>query len=425
MIKAKESYNSLAMVVILILLFLALIVIVNYTSPGKTGYATLGIETNYVPNESLKGNILLSLNPGELIPSNSIVSIKMKNTAYNYTLSQLINEEALNGNFYIEGASLTGEGSGYGKAGEKRSYPEVSFTMKISTYTVQETPSDDLNETPSEPIAETPSDDLNETLSEPIAETPSEPIAETPSEPIAETPSEPAVITGSMISELSFEVQGVVSKESPYTYTLEEGQAAEISSSSQTVNLKTEGNIVTITTDYYELEEGFGADYSTASDSKYIINIDLNQLNIMPEEGDLTTSIDYQDINLATVTTNLNTNEQNKSVLPEELNNITSNQSQIENLDYYELTNEEKFMIQGLGDNTIKVTKAQESNGRLIIRFTLGSYWLESSYDYPNTNLEDQIELDKARWIKSIAREITKPVSNPKEVSEFIGNYSI
>ena len=100
----------------------------NYSS--LTGNAILSITTNYDPNSTLDGKLLLSLKPGELIPENTNVSISIGNSSYEYLLKDLVNENSVEGNFYGEGFSLSGSGNGFGVAGTKDS--DVDFVIKVT-----------------------------------------------------------------------------------------------------------------------------------------------------------------------------------------------------------------------------------------------------------------------------------------------------
>ena len=426
------------MIAVLALLFLALAVIINYSKQTQTGYAILGIETTYLPNETLKGNILLSLKPGELIPKDSIVSIKIKDEEHSYPISQLISESTNSGDYYIEDKSISGSGEGYGKIGERKVYPEVTFTLKISKDNSEENTNSDSEEQTG-PIPENSENNSSaneqenqEAVITPIEETPAiEPAEETPAiEPAPQkltTPqtdssvpqestssettdtspqSEPSssLITGAVTSKIDLEVQGTVSKNNPYTYKLKNKQTAEITSSSQPITLDIKEDSATVTTDYYETEMGFGSNYLTNS-PKYEIKIDLTQLNIMPEDGDIIVSIIWENTSIAEVATNLNINEQNRTVMPEEnttnqtaANQTTINQTiimpydQIENVSSYALTEQEKLLLQEkAGISVAEIKSAQEKNGKAIVKLTLGSYWLEKSYEYPNPNIESQI----------------------------------
>ena len=77
------------------------------------------------------------------------------------------------------------------------------------------------------------------------------------------------------------------------------------------------------------------------------------------------------------------------------------------------------------GEIVIKTTKAEEKNGRLILRHELGTYWIEYSYDSDAENLDEMIETDRNKWLKDIARELLKTKPESIEIPDLITNYTI
>ncbi|HRZ85230.1 MAG TPA: hypothetical protein P5277_00440, partial [Candidatus Paceibacterota bacterium] len=246
------------------------------------------------------------------------------------------------------------------------------------------------------------------------------------------------------------EISGIVSKNKPYTYELNEGQTAEIISSSQPVSIKIENNLLEITTEYEIVNEGFGESYLI--NNYNLINLDLSSLNILAEEGSLTASIIYNETEIASVSTSLSAEENNKAILLNEtiiqnetnlLNetinktenkiNITTNLTESiikqENILTYKLTEEEIFLIKGeTGETEVSIVKSERVNDRLIIRFEIGKYWIEKSYNFESpTNLtKKQIEIDSAKFVKTLANNLLKKqLKNPVEANELLTKYPI
>ncbi|MFA5992742.1 MAG: hypothetical protein WC796_03485 [Candidatus Pacearchaeota archaeon] len=185
--------------------------------------------------------------------------------------------------------------------------------------------------------------------------------------------------------------------------------------------------------------EGYGYGYGISPENQdqkeYEININLSSLNLNISSKEITASLEYNGTEIASINTTLNTvDETNPNIDSNEtLANTTVNNTN--STDQYTLTTEELSIIkENTGQEQVKITKSQEFHGRLIIRFEIGDYWLENSYSYPNQNNEDlkkQIEIDRKIWLKNLAKEFlnnneTANTSNtPKNVEEFIGNYSI
>src|SRR3989344_1397748 len=484
--KNNLPYKKIIYFLIIIAVFLLIIFLLNYLAKSLTGKAVLGITTSYKENETLKGTLSLSLKEGELIPADSIVTIKMPSNSYNYKLSDLVTDETVNGNFYAEGSSLSGGGEGYGFSGKKKSYPDVNFTLKItktgstsetstggttetsSSNTTSETTTPEDNsstltsgttETTTTETTTTPATTSTTTSTTPTTETtstiPTTPTTTTPTIPTTETikkeekaeekvekkdekseeKKDEKTITGGVVAELTKEVEGKVSKNSPYTYQLEEGEDAEIDSSSEAVSISKQGNKISITTDYEKDEKGFGEQY-LGNSADYKLNIDLSSLNRSEEAGELSVTVDYNSLNIASVSTTLSVENPEQTVTNVTTTNLTSNISsnatnisiKTENLSDFSLTAEELFILKGkTGASSVEITKAEVINGRLFIRFEIGTYWLENSYDNTRDKeeLNSEIELDRARWVKYLARALLEGHSEAEAVEGFVGPYNI
>jgi len=488
----------------------------NYSS--LTGNAILSITTNYDPNSTLDGKLLLSLKPGELIPENTNVSISIGNSSYEYLLKDLVNENSVEGNFYGEGFSLSGSGNGFGVAGTKDS--DVDFVIKVTKMggnsesnsgssnlensdetitnepTITEGSSDDTTiteevtteenteessddttteATPAETTTEeitteevtpegssddttitetttteetiteevTPEESSDETTTEAtLAETTTEEITkdnsnEKKNEKSEESPAEKnldngveessdsseessggiAGITGTVVASLETEISGTVNKNEPYIYELEPGQKAEIVSSSQDVTFSQQGNIVTINTDYTE-EIGFGEDY-LGEDYTYDLEIDLSSLNLDVEEGELVVELNYDGEELISVSSILSIDNPQQTVVTKEIV-----PSEIELTKDLALNDEELLILkENTGKDEAEISKAVEVGDRLIIKFEIGEYWSESSYDVSleETELNYQIEIERAKFLKRLANSLLKLEVETKDVEKYIG----
>jgi len=217
----------------------------------------------------------------------------------------LVSEEPNEGDFYIEGVSLSGSGEGYGIPGGKETSPTVYFVLSI------------LSE--EEPVAE-------QTSEPEIAKIPQ--TENTTQEQTQEAPITGNVIfrfgtaisnfflglgmTGKAVVEFERETDGQVAASETFTYTLQEGERAELKPRSVRTNfgqlsdndieLRIEGNDVIVTTNYSETGEGFGEDY-LGSRSKEIV-IDISNLGLILEQENLKISLidsDQEIISLSTV----------------------------------------------------------------------------------------------------------------------------
>jgi len=435
----------------------------NYSS--LTGNAILSITTNYDPNSTLDGKLLLSLKPGELIPENTNVSISIGNSSYEYLLKDLVNENSVEGNFYGEGFSLSGSGNGFGVAGTKDS--DVDFVMKVTktggnsesnsgssnsegsnegssddttitetttteeTITEEVTPEESSDETTTEAtLAETTTEEItkdnsNEKKNEKSEESPAEESLDNPAEESSDSSEESsggiAGITGTVVASLETEISGTVNKNEPYIYELEPGQKAEIVSSSQDVTFSQQGNIVTINTDYTE-EIGFGEDY-LGEDYTYDLEIDLSSLNLDVEEGELVVELNYDGEELISVSSILSIDNPQQTVVTKEIV-----PSEIELTKDLALNDEELLILkENTGKDEAEISKAVEVGDRLIIKFEIGEYWSESSYDVSleETELNYQIEVERAKFLKRLANSLLKSEVETKDVEKYIGTTNL
>ena len=64
-------------------------------------------------------------------------------------------------------------------------------------------------------------------------------------------------------------------------------------------------------------------------------------------------------------------------------------------------------------------------DNRLIIRFEIGNYWLENSYDYTNgkEELDAQVSLDKKKFLKRLSESILEsaPGSESVDLDSLLG----
>ncbi|MEK6906823.1 MAG: hypothetical protein AABW81_04355, partial [Nanoarchaeota archaeon] len=124
-------------------------------------------------------------------------------------------------------------------------------------------------------------------------------------------------------SESSREISGVVSKDKPYTYNINLGESAEITNSEHDVSIKTQGDLVTVTTDYSETEKGFGEEFLNDETEK--INIDISKLNLSAQDGVLTVKLVYGNNEIISLNQEISVDleEQNITILNETLINKT------------------------------------------------------------------------------------------------------
>jgi len=380
----------------LVLVFVAIIIfgayLIGHKEKKTTGYSILGINANYQEGQPLKGNLVFLLRQGELVPAESSVIFENNDQRYEYTLSEITQEEMTEGNFFVAGKNLSGFGSGFGLAGTKKISPEVNFVLLIYSK-------------------------INETEN----------------------------------TEKEREIQGSVTSGNNFIYELQEGERVELKPRSvkalsangtkqladKDVTISTEGNKIIVTTQYTEDEIGFGDDYIGEKTKK--IDIDLNSLNLTLQPGALVVSVIYHSEELVSLRTTINDSdksisdkaaiipettkqEQNLAQTPENTvnNEINGTEKNIIPLQKLELTSEEKnALMEKFGNISLVIKTAKEKNGFIIVRYELGNFWIEYSYssELDNETLKTFMEADKIKWLKDLAQNLLQPKELEREIN--------
>jgi len=424
----KINYKKFLWIGLGVLIVALLVFGISFLGNRITGQATFDVKVDYKEGEAIDGVLKLSLKEGELIPASSKIVLENNGETYEYLLSNILFDEMVEGDFYVEGETISGSGSGYGISGTKEVYPTVYFTLEI--YSSQETTAE-AEDTP---------------LQNPVEEVVEEVVEEPIQEEVVEA-TEPGITggvvsfffgwmgTGRVVMELQTELDGQVSADNPFTYSLEEGETAEIKSKSvrtsleelndNVIDIQLEENEIIITTDYSSKEEGFGEEYLGENVKSF--NIDLSDLNLILDEGELKIKLIYSEEELISLTTVLQKGKDTGAQVQEE----KPIQEEVEEVPEQEviiplgvdLTEEERaILIKEFGINykkDIKTIRQEEYNGRAIIGSQLRDYKIEYSYDYPMDEkiLKTQIEADRIKWLKDIAATLLRKASVPQQIN--------
>ena len=323
---------------ILPIVFLILIAGFFILKPVLTGKVIMSVDTFYVFQETLFGELKLNLESGEFIPADTKVLINNEE----FILRNLIKEAPKPGEFYISGTEISGKGEGYGSGNS-----EVSFVLNVLSEKKQDKENEnteternnEINEAgeeikTSENEVQTNGTEIEDEISEISGEQqtelqnskstieeqiPAETTETSLSEEIPEVSSTESEITGATIfnffskifltitgktalknvNEIVNEIQGEVSKDKPFIYALEQDQTAEISpkegdkkNSNKKINLEIINNTATITTDY------------SGEEAEYLIN--LSELNIPVSQKDLEIKLIYNKTEFYLLNKNLN-----------------------------------------------------------------------------------------------------------------------
>lgn len=311
-------------------LIIGIILAILASNFSMTGYSISAFErpeginldkSSFQANEPLTGYFSLYLQNGELIPSDASIFVEANGITKEISLSEFFSLSNIDlapeyGDFYSTKAEISGQGSGYGFIGEKKSYPEVSFELNIIPKQEEAVPalSDLIQNAESEQvqeeiIQEQPVEQQTEEIpAEIIQEQPAEeaPIEIIQEEPLVEDKETILSITGNVISEINPFEQGILSGECTaernFVHTIGDSEAEIVPGSvksSETlddsaIRIRKEGSEVLVSTDYTKTESGFGKEYLTENTER--IDLDINALNISfenPGDYSLKISLNY------------------------------------------------------------------------------------------------------------------------------------
>ena len=384
----KTGYGKFLWIIAFALLIILGAYFIGQRQSGPTGYSVLDLNADYQEGQALSGEVKLSLQEGELIPASSAVVFENAGNKYEYLLKDLILEPTAEGSFFIKEKNISGSGEGFGISGTKEIYPEVYFTLIISSEISQEE---------------------------------------------------------GIVTESEKEIQGSASAGNTFTYTLQEGETAKIKLrsvktdsvelSEDSVSLTTEGGLVSISTDYSEEEEGFGEEYTGEKIKELTVN--LGSLEILPEKGELKVGIFYEGEELVSMQTTISdgTVSSESEVIPEAappsdsvtdeeqvlepvapVANETFNASDIIETKSFnitfpelELTAEERAVLEREFVNiSLEAKETKIKNGFIIIRYELREdTWVDYSYssDLDNETLNIFMQQDRIKWLKDLAQK--------------------
>ncbi|HUW43491.1 MAG TPA: hypothetical protein VMV95_00835, partial [Bacillota bacterium] len=196
------------------------------------------------------------------------------------------------------------------------------------------------------------------------------------------------------------------------------------------IDLRIENNQIMVTTNYSELEEGFGEEHLGDGSKEFIIAIP--DLNLILEQGSLKVSIIDSNQEILSLSTVLEEGEviANETVLdstPEtsEPDLTIETDYEIEEKEIYvpelvvSLTEQERMILFEKFGNTLTVKEASPKRGFINVRYEFSSeYWVEFNYDVSLS--EEILELfrdrDLVKWLKDIAKSLSETPEIEEEV---------
>ena len=438
----KLDYKKIFLVIFGVIFLVAMAFILIFSEREMTGKAVLNLDADYQQGEVLEGKLKLSLQEGELIPASSKLVVENNGNIFEYELKDLVSDELNEGNFYIEGTSLSGFGEGYGIPGRKEIHPPVYFVLNILS---QEESSVEQTDEP-EQINESQETEIIQT--ENITE--EAPITGNIISGFAGAISDfflGLTMTGKAVVEFEREVYGQVSVNEDFVYTLQEEERAELKPrsvktdsgqlSDNDIDLRIENNQIMVTTNYSELEEGFGEEHLGDGSKEFIIAIP--DLNLILEQGSLKVSIIDSNQEILSLSTVLEEGEviANETVLdstPEtsEPDLTIETDYETEEKEIYvpelivSLTEQERMILFEKFGNTLTVKEAPPKRGFINVRYEFSSeYWVEFNYDasLSEETLELFRESDMIKWLKDIAKSLSEEPEPEEEFNEYQASF--
>jgi len=217
-------------------------------------------------------------------------------------------------------------------------------------------------------------------------------------------------MTGKAIIEFEREIEGQVTAGETFTYTLQEGERAELKPrsvkidseqlSDSDIELKTEGNEVIVTTTHSETGQDFGEEISPIV---YFVLSILSEEESVEEnttEPVLTNETGYEI-------------EETEIYVPELIVSLTEQ--------------ERAILIEKFG-NTLKVKESPPKRGFIKVIYEFSpEYSVEFNFDANLSRevLESFMDKKRTGWLKDIAKSLSEEPESEEEVNESIWNYSI
>ena len=102
----------------LCLILIAVLWFAPFPLTGPTGQVSFHLHPAYIKGELLSGNLNFHVKQGELVPKDSKVLIEFGEQSAEFDLSELVNNEVIEGDFYAENTDISGSGRLWSYGGE-------------------------------------------------------------------------------------------------------------------------------------------------------------------------------------------------------------------------------------------------------------------------------------------------------------------
>lgn len=463
--KEKGPITKNVFIFITTIIVIVALSLVLFLNSKNSGFAVLNLNGNYLDDGSLDGNLVLTLNKGEFIPYDSKILFEDSINSYEYSFADLVSQEPSEGEFYISGKEVSGQGLGYGVPGTKITYPNVYFGLEIiknseNSLESKEEPVQEITsiETSSEEIQtqEESFEIVEKTVQEKIEEDVPE-VQENSKEVITEENSNNPSLTGNAIrgvggffskfkstgntiSEQNI-IQGDIVYGEEFVYNLNADETAKLISGTvmtetiqlpdNTISLNIEDGKAIVKTNYYEQEQGYGEEFIENQGAEILINIPQVEF----AKGNFKIKIIYNNQEIIILETVLDSGEinetieeiQNETIQLENITELNETNISIKTFEPYNVSLTEKeiqILKENFGNLTVK-QKASSYKDKIIVTFTLGNYEANYSYDslLNKRDFEYLINKDRVNWLKDLAKKLSSSQTNYETVENFSSTY--
>ena len=362
--KKNNKFNNLSYLFLFVLVFLSAVFMYFYSYP--TSNVVLELDESYKDGDIISGKLNFIVKEGELIPAESRIIAELNNESKEFLLSDLVDSNKIDGEFYVSNTNLIGYGVGYGLTGKKETYPTIDFELLISGGNLDSSGGGNTDEGANNQsniiigkeiglgnLDENSSLDSGNDIDNNLGKSETEQIGDNlqnndevvvPAESsdaysannvdssgiidnvgigesVAPEEELTAGITGAVVSDNteidkesnSRKINGKVGRDKEFIYELQEGESADIVSGSvmfngglvddSKISIAIEGNKAIVKTDYSVVEEGYGSDYLGEEEEK--IEVDLSKLGILAQEGELKIKLLYDGGEIANIKKNI------------------------------------------------------------------------------------------------------------------------
>ena len=142
----------------------------------------------------------------------------------------------------------------------------------------------------------------------------------------------------------------------------------------------------------------------------------VSLVNKQEEIGSLTTTLDEGDVDASEIISEEPAQEpiDGEQTPPQPKPTITITSINLTDL-------ERAVLIEEFGNAALEVKEAKLKKGFIVVRYELGTYWVEHSYreELDNATLESFMERDRIKWLKDIAKRLSEEEEPEIELEGF------